>query len=218
MKFSDVIKTLCVCGCVFGSMCDGVRGMKICIYNLGMTPDNAVSFINDVDISMDIYDHLSTQGTTTSDTIFEVFNRYNKNEELTVFLHEFCSYKVCDIFSDANCRVPCIVFHMMEKSNDEGLKCTIREMMSERSVFKDVISEYAFINRSSKAKSSVVCKTLLEMTELYASGCVVSFLSDYIYLCEVNVPNAQVRNRLGDLLEKWSDKEAECMKAELLES
>ena len=27
MKFSDVIKTLCVCGCVFGSMCDDVRGM-----------------------------------------------------------------------------------------------------------------------------------------------------------------------------------------------
>ena len=28
MKFSDVIKTLCVCGCVFGSMCDDVRGME----------------------------------------------------------------------------------------------------------------------------------------------------------------------------------------------
>lgn len=27
MKFSDVIKTLCVCGCVFGSMCEDTRGM-----------------------------------------------------------------------------------------------------------------------------------------------------------------------------------------------
>ena len=27
MRFFDVIKTLCVCGCVFGSMCDDVRGM-----------------------------------------------------------------------------------------------------------------------------------------------------------------------------------------------
>ena len=28
MKFSDVIKTLCVCGCVFGSICEDTRGME----------------------------------------------------------------------------------------------------------------------------------------------------------------------------------------------
>ncbi len=49
MKFSDVIKTLCVCGCVFGSMCDGVRGMErdtahcernICYTFLGLMSSN----------------------------------------------------------------------------------------------------------------------------------------------------------------------------------
>lgn len=42
MKFSDVIKTLCVCGCVFGSMCDGVRGMKehSMFYTLIMYPEH----------------------------------------------------------------------------------------------------------------------------------------------------------------------------------
>lgn len=97
MKFDDIMKTLCVCGCMFGSMCNDARGMKEHLGELNV-PVDTISY------SVDFRKiHSVGVNKIKSDTLF-LIDALLGGSNIPTSSHPFR-----DILKRVTCNVSCLV-------------------------------------------------------------------------------------------------------------
>lgn len=205
MKFNRVVPVVYVCLTVLNCLCIG-------------TSKSAVSFVNDVRVSMDIYENLVAMEEVTSDKIYDEFCEHGIClEDVSNCIFDLQSNLTSDILIDSYNRVPRIVFSMVKHSNDSNFQKVVSCMIGDSVEYGKELNHEGIRARCRATPTEVFC-SLLDILKFDAEGNYSGFLSEYLYLSEVNSKDRAFNESLQSLLCEWSDKKVACMEQEMLDN